>query len=60
MGGVHPNARENGQISPLDHRSGCPTRQHRPHLASVLRDGRKSANIYVGLGVIWGIPMYET
>jgi hypothetical protein len=47
----------NGQIRPLDHRSGCPTRQHRPHLASVLREGRKSANIYAGLGVIWGIPI---
>ncbi|MGA9437315.1 MAG: hypothetical protein WBV76_03840, partial [Pseudolabrys sp.] len=23
-GGVRPNASENGQIKPLDHRSGCP------------------------------------
>jgi hypothetical protein len=28
----------------------------RPHLAAVLREGRKSANIYASLGFIRGIP----
>jgi len=28
----------------------------RLHLASVLREGRKSANIHASLGRIWGIP----
>ena len=28
----------------------------RPHLASVLQEGRKSAIIHAGSGVIWGIP----
>ena len=28
----------------------------RPHLASVLQEGRKSTNIHAGSGVIWGIP----
>ena len=29
----------------------------RPHLASVLQEGRKSTNIHAGSGVIWGIPV---
>src|SRR5476651_231060 len=29
----------------------------RPHLAAVLREGRKSANIYASLGFIRGIPV---
>jgi hypothetical protein len=28
----------------------------RPQLASMLREGRKSANIHLRSGVIWGIP----
>jgi hypothetical protein len=28
----------------------------RPQLASILREGRKSANIHLSSGVIWGIP----
>jgi hypothetical protein len=30
----------------------------RPHRASVLQEGRKSANIHVGSGFTWGIPAY--
>jgi hypothetical protein len=30
----------------------------RPHLAAVLQDGWKYANIHAGLGVIRGIPVY--
>jgi hypothetical protein len=33
------------------------TRSSRPHLAAVLREGRKSANIYASLGFIRGIPV---
>ena len=29
----------------------------RPHLASVLQEGRKSTNIHAGSGVIWGIAV---
>jgi transposase len=29
----------------------------RPHLAAVLQEGRKYANIHVRSGVIWGIPV---
>jgi hypothetical protein len=32
----------------------------RPHLAAVLRKGRKSANIYASLGFIRGIPVSFT
>ena len=32
----------------------------RPHLASVLQEGRKSTNIHAGSGVIWGIPAYAS
>ena len=28
----------------------------RPQLAFILREGRKSANIHLSSGVIWGIP----
>ena len=31
---------------------------NRPQLASILREGRKSANIHLSSGVIWGIPVY--
>ena len=31
----------------------------RPHLASVLQEGRKSPNIQARLGTIWGIPLKE-
>ena len=29
----------------------------RPQLASIVREGRKSANIHLSSGVIWGIPV---
>ena len=29
----------------------------RPHLASVLQEGRKSSNIHAGSELIWGIPV---
>ena len=29
----------------------------RPQLASILREGRKCANIHLSSGVIWGIPV---
>src|SRR5437016_6476665 len=39
----------------LDHRAARAAGSH-PHLASVLLQGRKSANIYASSGVIRGIP----
>ena len=40
----------------LDHRAARAAGSH-PHLASVLLQGRKSANIYASSGVIRGIPV---
>ncbi len=40
-----------GQISPLDHRAGCPGAASRPHLASALQQPRKSANIHASSGI---------
>ena len=45
-----------GQISPLDHRAGCPGAASRPHLASALQERRKSANIHASSGGIRRIP----
>src|SRR5271169_2440277 len=56
-GGVRSNARENGQISPLDCRSGCRCDGIRPLRASVLQESRKSANIHASSGFIRGIPV---
>src|SRR5665811_1136783 len=56
-GGVRPNARENGQISPSTTVRAARRASSRPHLAAVLREGRKSANIYASLGFIRGIPV---
>ena len=56
MGGVCPNASENGQISPPTTVRAARRASSRPHLAAVLREGRKSANIQAGSGVIWRIP----
>src|SRR5665811_24442 len=56
MGGVRPNASENRQISPRPPfglprgDGGC------PNLASILPEGRKTANIQASSGVIRGIP----
>ena len=54
MGGVCPNARENGQISPST--TDRAARGSRPHLVSFFQGSRKSANIHASSGVIWGIP----
>ena len=42
---------------PLDCRPACRRDGIRPHRASVLQEGRNSANIHVGSGVIRGIPV---
>jgi hypothetical protein len=36
-----------------------PGTSSRPQLTSILREGRKSANIHLRSGVIWGIPDYN-
>ena len=54
---MRPNARENGQISPSTIVRAARRASSRPHLAAVLREGRKSANIYASLGFIRGIPV---
>src|SRR5450759_2919872 len=41
-GGVRPNARENGQISPSTTVRAARRASSRPHLAAVLREGRKT------------------
>jgi hypothetical protein len=56
MGGVRPNARENGQISPLIAVQAACVDGSRRHPASVLLEGRKSAYIHASSRVIWGIP----
>jgi len=55
---VRPNASENEQISPSTTVPVARGVDRRPHLASVLQEGRKSPNIHAGSGVIWGIPVY--
>jgi hypothetical protein len=55
-GGVRPNARQNDQINPSTTIPTTPGTGSRPQLASMLREGRKSANIHLRSGVIWGIP----
>ena len=57
-GGVRPNASENSQISPSTIARAARAAGSHPHLASVLQQGRKSANISARSGVIWGIPDY--
>ena len=42
---------------PHDHRSGARGVDSRPHLASVLQEGRKSTNIHAGSGSSGGIPV---
>src|SRR5437667_943012 len=51
---MRPDASENSQISPSTIVRGA-AGSH-PHLASVLLQGRKSANIHASSGVIRGIP----
>jgi hypothetical protein len=55
-GGVRPNARQNDQINSSTTIPTTPGTGSRPQLASILREGRKSANIHLSSGVIWGIP----
>ena len=53
---MRPNASENEQISPTTTIPVARGVDSRPHLASILQEGRKSTNIHAGSGVIWGIP----
>ena len=55
---MRPNAGENEQISPTTTIPVARGVDSRPHLASILQEGRKSTNIHAGSGVIWGIPGY--
>src|SRR6266851_1775506 len=55
-GGMRPDASENSQISPSTIVRAARAAGSHPHLASVLLQGRKSANIYASSGVIRGIP----
>src|SRR5271169_6942054 len=55
-GGARPNARQNDQINPSTTIPTTPGTGSRPQLASILREGRKSANIHLSSGVIWGTP----
>lgn len=57
MGGVRPNASENGQINPSAAIRAARGADAGPHLATVLREGRKSVNIYASSGFIWRIPV---
>jgi hypothetical protein len=56
MGGVCPNAQENGEIRLSDAIRAGRGADGGPHLVSVLREGRKSANTRSSSGVIRGIP----
>ena len=51
------NASENEQICPTTTVPDARGVDSRPHLASVLQEGRKSTNIHAGSGVIRGIPV---
>jgi hypothetical protein len=56
MGGVRPNASENGQISPSTTVRAARGDGSCPKLASILPEGRKTANICPNSGVIRRIP----
>ena len=56
-GGMRPDASENSQISPSTIVRAARAAGSHPHLASVLLQGRKSANIHASSGVIWGIGL---
>jgi hypothetical protein len=47
------NARQNDQINSSTTIPTTPGTGSRPQLASILREGRKSANIHLSSGVIW-------
>lgn len=53
---MRPDASENSQISPSTIVRAARAAGSHPHLASVLLQGRKSANIHASSGVIRGIP----
>jgi hypothetical protein len=53
---MRPDASENSQISPSTIVRAARAAGSHPHFASVLLQGRKSANIHANLGVIWEIP----
>src|SRR6266568_3110850 len=55
-GGMRPDASENSQISPSTIVRAARAAGSPSNLASVLLQGRKSANIYASSGVIRGIP----
>ena len=55
MGGVRPNASENGQISRSTTVRAARAAGKRRHLASVLRQGRKTPILTPSSGVIWGM-----
>src|SRR5216684_1815001 len=57
-GGMRPDASENSQISPSTIVRAARAAGSHPHLASVLLQGRKSANIHASSGGIRGIPDY--
>src|SRR6266404_4275240 len=52
---MRPDASENSQISPSTIVRAARAAGSHPHLASVLLQGRKSANIHASSGVIWGM-----
>jgi hypothetical protein len=54
---VRPNASENNQINSSTIIRPAQGDGSRPNLASALQEGRKSANIHVRSGAIWGIPV---
>src|SRR5271169_85716 len=53
--GMRPDASENSQISPSTIVRAARAAGSHPHLASVLLQGRRSANIHASSGVIRGI-----
>src|SRR6266699_3918429 len=54
---MRPDASENSQISPSTIVRAARAAGSHPHFASVLLQGRKSANIHASSGVIRGIPV---
>jgi hypothetical protein len=49
------NARQNGQMRPSTTVRAAPSHGSGLHLASVLQEGRKDANVFASSGVIWRI-----
>ena len=54
---MRPDASDSGQISSSTIVRAARSAGSHPHLASILLQGRKSANIYASSGVIRGIPV---